>query len=93
LAESLQILRWGSSAKRVVRPMMVEFVGEGVGEGLQLVDSMRQAVGRVELASPGRLGAFDAAVEVGALLRQHEEFQPARLAFGFEDLNSAPPST
>jgi hypothetical protein len=31
------------------------------------------------------LGAFDAAVEVGPLGRQHEELQPARLAFGFED--------
>ena len=64
---------------------MVESVSEGVDEGLQLVDSMRQIVGCVELISPGRLGAFDAAVEVGALRRQHEEFQPARLAFGFED--------
>lgn len=60
-------------------------MGEGIDEGLQLVDSMRQIVGCIELISPGRWGAFDAAVEVGALRRQHEEFQPARLAFGFED--------
>lgn len=85
LAESLEILRWGLSGKRVVRPMGVESMGEGVDEGLQLIDSMRQIVGCIELISPGRLGAFDAAVEVGALRRQHEEFQPARLAFGFED--------
>ena len=65
--------------------MVVESMGEGVDEGLQLIDSMRQIVGCIELISPGRLGAFDAAVEVGALRRQHEEFQPARLAFGFED--------
>jgi hypothetical protein len=67
------------------RISMVESMGEGVDEGLQLIDSMRQIVGCIELISPGRLGAFDAAVEVGALRRQHEEFQPARLAFGFED--------
>jgi len=34
-----------SSAKGVVRSVMVESVGEGVDEGLQLVDSMRQIVG------------------------------------------------
>ena len=31
------------------------------------------------------MGALDAAVELAALGRQHEELQPARLAFGFED--------
>jgi len=38
-----------SSAKGVVRSVMVESVGEGVDEGLQLVDSMRQIVGCIEL--------------------------------------------
>ena len=33
-AEGLEILRWGSSGKRVVRPMVVESVREGVDEGL-----------------------------------------------------------
>jgi hypothetical protein len=84
LAESLEILRRGLSGKRVVRPMVVESMGEGVDEGLQLIDSMRQIVGCIILISPGRLGAFDAAVEVGPLLRQREELQPARLTFGFE---------
>ena len=83
LAESSDILCWGLSGKRVVRPMVVEFMGEGVDEGLQLIDSMRQIVDCIELISPGRWGAFDAALEVGALRRQHEEFQPARLAFGW----------
>ncbi len=69
MAESLKILRWGLSGKRVVRPMVVEPVGEGIDEGLQLIDSMRQIVGCIELMPPGRLGPFDAAVEVGALLR------------------------
>jgi hypothetical protein len=78
LAESSEILCWGLSGKRVVRPMVVESMGEGVDEGLQLIDSMRQIVGCIELISPGRLGAFDAAVEVGALRRQHEEFAQGR---------------
>jgi hypothetical protein len=65
--------------------MVVESMGEGVDKGLQLIDSLRQIVGGIELISPGRLGTLDAAVEVGALRRQHEEFEAARLAFGFED--------
>ena len=35
-------------------------MGEGVDEGLQLIDSLRQIVGGIEHISPGRLGAFDA---------------------------------
>jgi hypothetical protein len=42
LTESLKILCRSSSAKGVVRSVMVESVSEGVDEGLQLVDSMRQ---------------------------------------------------
>ncbi len=62
MAESLKIPRWGLSVKPVVWPMVVEPVGEGIDEGLQLIDSMRQIVGCIELISPGRLGPFDAAV-------------------------------
>ena len=52
LAESLEILGWGLSAKSVVRPMVVEFVDEGVDEGLQLANSMRHLISCIELASP-----------------------------------------
>ena len=55
-------LKWSSSAKDVVRSVIVESVSEGVDEGLQLVDSMRQIVGGIELVAPGRLGALDAAI-------------------------------
>ena len=39
----------------------------------------------VEFVAPGRLGAFDASVEIGALGRQDEEVEAAALAFVFED--------
>jgi hypothetical protein len=69
-AESLEILRRRLSAKGVVRSAVVEPVGEGVDEGLQFVDAMRQVIGGVELVAPGGLGAFNAAVEVWPLRRQ-----------------------
>jgi hypothetical protein len=74
-----------SSAKGVVRSVMAESVGEGVDEGLQLVDSTRQIIGCIELVPSGRLGALDAAVEVGPLGWQHKELQPPSLAFSLED--------
>jgi hypothetical protein len=84
-AEGLEILCWGSVAKGLVGPVVVEAVGEGVDEGLQLVDAVRQVVGGVEFVSPCRLGALDASVEVGSFGGQDAEFEAARLAFGFED--------
>src|SRR5580700_3049839 len=84
-AEGFEILRRGSIAKGLVRSVVIEAVGEGVDEGLQLVDAVRQVVGGVELVSPCRLGAFDTSVEVGPFGRQDAEFEAARLTFGFED--------
>ncbi len=61
-AEGLEILGGGSIAKGLMRSVMVEAVCESVDEGLQLVDSVRQIVGGVELVASGRLCALDAAV-------------------------------
>jgi hypothetical protein len=47
--------------------MAVVSVGEGVDERLELVDPVKEFVGGVELVSPARLGALDAAVEIGPL--------------------------
>ena len=68
-AEGLERLRWGSSGRGVVGPVVVESVREGVDKGLELIDTAGQVVGGVELVAPGGLGALDAAVEVGPLLR------------------------
>lgn len=53
LAESLDILCHGLSAKSAVGPVMVESVSEGVDEGTQLVEAGGQAVSRIELVAPG----------------------------------------
>lgn len=44
LAERLKILRWRTPAKRVVRSLVVKPVSEGVDEGLQLFEPVRQIV-------------------------------------------------
>lgn len=73
---------------------MVESVSECVDEGLQLFLSMWQVVGRIEFVAPSGLGALDTAIEFWSLGRQHEEFDPAGLAFDLEDgFDSLPPST
>ena len=64
-----------------MRSAVVEPVGEGVDEGLQFIDAMRQVIGAVELVAPGRLGAFNAAVEVWPLRRQDKEFEAALFVF------------
>lgn len=46
---------------------------------------MRQVIGGVELVAPGRLGAFNAAVEVWPLRRQDKEFEAALFAFVLEN--------
>jgi len=50
--------------------MVVVSVGGRADEGLELVDAVGEFVGSVELGSPARLGALDAAVEVGPLGRE-----------------------
>jgi hypothetical protein len=76
-----------------VRSLGVEVVGEGIGAGLQFFDCVRQVVDGVEFVPPGRLGAFDAAIEVWPLGGQDEEFEAAPLASSSKtDLNSEPPS-
>jgi hypothetical protein len=54
---------------------------EGVDVVLQLVEAAWQIVDRVELISPGRLSAFDEAVEIWPLGRQGDEFQRAAPSF------------
>jgi hypothetical protein len=51
-AERLEILCRGSIAKGLVRPVVIEAVGEGVDEGLELVETFWQVVGLVEFVSP-----------------------------------------
>ena len=51
-AEGVEILGWGSAVEGVVRPVVVEAMGEGVDEGLQLGEAVRQLVAGVELVSP-----------------------------------------
>jgi hypothetical protein len=68
-----------------MRPVVVESVGEGVGEGLEFADSLQRLVSCLELIAPSRLGPLDAAVEFWVFGRQHEQLQPPRLACGLED--------
>lgn len=74
-----------------MRSLGVEVVGEGIDAGLQFFDGVRQVVDGVEFIPPGRLGAFDASVEVWPFGGQNEEFEAAPLAFFFED-GFEPPS-
>ena len=60
--------------------MVIVSVGEGVDEGLEFIDAAGQVVCGVEFVSPGGLGAFDAAVEVGTFWRQDHEFEAVFLA-------------
>src|SRR5262245_56916386 len=84
LAESLEILRRGLSAKGVVRSV-VESVGEGIDESPSFVAPTRQRVGSIDLIAPCGLGGFDAAVEVCPLRRQDKEFEAALFAFLLEN--------
>jgi hypothetical protein len=51
-AEGLEILFWGFAAKGIMGSVVVEPVSEGVDEGLQFVDAVRQVVACVELVAP-----------------------------------------
>jgi hypothetical protein len=53
--------------------VVIEAMGEGVDEGLELVEAIGQIEASIELVAPGTLGAFDGAVELGPFGRQHEE--------------------
>src|SRR3954471_6348465 len=52
-------------------------MGEGVDAELEGFEAGREIFDAVELVSPGALGAFDVAVELGPLRRQDEEAQVA----------------
>jgi hypothetical protein len=52
-AEGFQVLGGGQTGKGVVRPLVVELVGEGVDVGLEAVEAMRKFVAAVELVAPG----------------------------------------
>jgi hypothetical protein len=43
-AEGLEILGWGFVAKGLVRSVVIEPMGEGVDEGLELIDAVWQVV-------------------------------------------------
>ena len=74
-AESVEILGCGEVAKGLMGSVVVVAMGEGVDEGLEFVDAVGEFEGGVELASPARLGALDASVEVGAFRGQDDEFK------------------
>jgi hypothetical protein len=68
-------------------------MGEGVDEALRLIVSMRQIVACMEFISPGRLGAFDAALRSGRFGGSTKSSSPrAWHSASKTDLN-APPST
>jgi hypothetical protein len=91
-AERFEILGWRASGKGVVWPVVVKSVSESVEIGLELIDAVRQVVSGIELVSPCRLGALDAAVEVGSFGRQNEELEAARLAFLLKDGSELAPT-
>ena len=80
-----EILRWGEVAKGLVGSVVIISVGEGVDEGLELIDAIGQVVGGVEFVAPARLGALDASVEVGAFRRQDDELEAFGLAMILEE--------
>ena len=51
-AEGLQVLCPGSSAKGLMRPVVVEAVGEGVDVLLELIDPVGKFEAAVELVAP-----------------------------------------
>src|SRR5215208_5555010 len=72
-----EVLGWGEIAKGLVRPCVIEAMGEGVDTELEGFEAGREVFDAVELVSPRALGAFDVAVELGPLRRQDEEAQVA----------------
>jgi hypothetical protein len=84
-AEATEILGWSEIAKGLMGSVVVVAVGEGVNERLECVDPVGELVGGIELVSPTRLGALDAAIEVGALGRQDDEFEALDAAMVLED--------
>jgi hypothetical protein len=84
-AEATEILRWGEIAKGLMGSVVVVAVGEGVDEGLELVDLVGELVGGVERVSPAWLGALDAAVEVGPLGREDDELEAFVAAMVLEE--------
>ena len=61
----------------MVRPCVIEAMGEGVDTELEGFEAGREVFDAVELVSPRALGAFDVAVELRPLRRQDEEAQVA----------------
>jgi hypothetical protein len=62
----LKGLGWGEIAKSLVRPCVIEAMGEDVDAELEGFEARREIFDAVELVSPRALGAFDVAVELGA---------------------------
>src|SRR5215204_2389783 len=65
LADGGEVLGWGEIAKGLVRPCVIEAMGEGVDAELEGFEAGREIFDAVELVSPRALGAFDVAVELG----------------------------
>ena len=82
--DGLEILGGGFAVECVVRPVVVEAIGEAVDEGLQLVDTAGQVITAVELVSPGALSPFHGAVELRPVWGQDEEVEVFGLASSLE---------
>src|SRR3972149_9863465 len=83
-AEGFEILGRGFAVEGIVWPVVVVSMGEGIEEGLQPVEAMRQVVGGIELVSPCAVAALHRAVQLRALGRQHIEIDPLGLAGSLE---------
>jgi hypothetical protein len=82
-AEAAEILGWSEIAKGLVGSVVVVAMGEGFDERLEFVDTIEQVVGGVKIVAPAGLGALDAAVEIGPLGRQDDEFEAVMAAMVF----------
>lgn len=51
-AEGLEILGWRPAVESIVGTIVIEAVGEGVDERLELVDAIGQVVAGIELVAP-----------------------------------------
>src|ERR1051325_7519216 len=83
-ADGLEILGRCLSVEGGVRPVVVEAMSEGIDEGLELVDAGGKVVAGIELVPPRALVAFDGAVELRPLGRQHEQGEALLLAGDLE---------
>ena len=91
-AVGLEILGWGQIAKRLVRPLVVEVMGEAIDEGLGAVDLgvVGRRTHRTCIARwTGRCGGLDGSTDKPSLFSQTRS-KSARKELGVAiDLNTA----